>query len=363
MNITDEEGLLFSVDYDGDFWMLCAGDGLVSMCSRAASDFGLIPGSTNASCAIQGSDIPEFEDALRLAGTGADVSVLLEAAPETGYSVAHLKSKRLFSMSVLEVCLYRNKNEYLASTSGKSERISRVFEYMSRSISQISVRLREAALIEAPDAVRNSIVRAANQMERLSLDEAFIAEHCSGDESSAIFDASALFDLISEKFTTNSGNPFNAKFVNDTPKGAFMCCTDSGSFVGIVLMSAAVASRLSSDKRCRVILSSDGDSLVIEAMCRMRKGISLCARSCDFGRLYKLLSASPAELMILEYLTSAPGWETNFESNADGGFVLRASLDLNADPDRLKYRDGLAGASDTIDGYLSYLNKAFSSDA
>lgn len=142
-----------------------------------------------------------------------------------------------------------------------------------------------------------------------------------------------------------------------------MCCADSGSFAGIVLMAAAVASRLSSDRRCKVILSSDGESLVIEAMCKMRKGISLCARSCDFGRLYKLLSASPAELMLLEYLTSAPGWETNFECNADGGFVLRAALDSNADPDRLKYRDGLSDASDAIERYLSYLNKAFSSDA
>lgn len=366
MDSTIELTIPQNKEKEPEFWFICTGDGRVSICSKAASDFGIIVGKSSGTNVIDFPDKADFEDIIRLGQRGAGASALLEAVPETGYSLAHVRNIRLFSTAVTEVCLYRNKSEYLASNDGTNERIGRMLDHVSHSTSRAGKKLQEIIDTEdMPYAVKDRLIHIVKMIDQISVDESFISSNFtkSEEDTSGIFDASVLFDHIAVCFKEMELSPFNVTFLNQTNGTSAMCFCDTDRFTGIVLMTAAVTARLSKSKSCKMILSSDGDTVIIEARCTPNSSFDFVKRSCDYSRLYRYLTVNPVELMTLEHLTSVPGIETDFENSNKNGFVIHVMFNSNTDPDRLKFRDSLAGTDVSINKYLKYLSGVFSSES
>lgn len=343
-----------SISEDDGFWFVCNSDGYVNMCSSTAVKYGITGGSGDFCRVIHEECIADLEDVLRIVKVGGEVSVLLDACEETGYTVAHVKNSMLFSEPVAEIRLYKNKNEYLDDPQRNNSVIGRVFgriddtDSVSDSINAISTNA---------EIVKNRILGFQRSALRICSGFGF-----SENTEASLMDVSEVFDIVAERFSANKRKPFNVEFVNDKVGNAVICFGKTENVVGTVLASAATAVRMSRDGKCRVMLRCDGDSVVIETHSNPGIGVSVCFRSCDFLWLYAATGKGISELAFLEHILTLVEYDAEFMCDVDGDFVIRVTLNKNSDPDRLKFRDGACGADIIADEYIAYLSESFLSD-
>ncbi|MBE6708826.1 MAG: hypothetical protein E7578_06250 [Ruminococcaceae bacterium] len=340
---------------DGDgFWLVCSLNGSVNICSSMAAKYGIVLGVDDGCRVIHEDHLPDFEDALRMIGIGGTVSVLLDANEDTKYTVAHVRNGVLFSEPVVEIRLYKNKNEYLADPNRNNPEIGRVFDYTFNS----------DAVAKSTEGVFSSAENIKNRISRFEKSVMIMLpgfDHVIPGEDSLI-DVSAIFDSVAERFLSREKIPFVAEFENLCNGSPVICFGKTEDFVGAILAASAVAVRISRNGKCRVIFRYDGDAAVIEVRSKIDKAIPLCFKSCELSWLYAAIGMGISELAFLEHLFSLEEYHVEFMCDIDGGFVLRITVNKNSDPDRLKFRDGTCGAVSFADEYIDYLCESFLSD-
>ncbi len=346
-----------------DCWVLCDCDGNISLCSSVAAEAGFSSGMSGADL-ISSSDVSEFEDIICAAKVGGETTALLTAAFHTGYLLARVKNSKLFSSPVVEIIFYKSRKEYLAASFEAEDGVGKVFSHIERSAENIGRLAREMENCDdEPELIRDKFSVITKKMDSFNVQREFVGYHmtnhpCCDDP----IDASLLFDMIGRAFSERKTKPFRAEFVNPLSGFPVMCLADHDSYSGVILMSAAIAARLSEDNSCRLSFETDGDSVIIRASSPLRRGISLSDRSCDLKRLYALVPSNPIELMILESLSAEMEWNTDFHCDPKGNFTIRSVFIQGADPDRLKFRDGTLGAREAFARYSMYLEKSFLAD-
>lgn len=351
-------------DNDG-FWVICTANGVVSICSRGASDFGITAGVTTVSELIHKRDIAAFDDLIRRGSAGGDVSAELAAADGIGFSVVHLKGVRLFSSFGAEMRFYRSKEEYLAASVTFGERLGRVFNYIDHftsDVRRITERLQE--LSDESPALRDTVGMLSELNNRIA-DEGRFITGCyrdTYDPDERVCDIPAIFGCIARLYENESKLPFGVSFRDMTGGGNVIADTDPERVTGIVMMAATVAARLSKNNACTVTLSGDGDFVYIEAESRLRDEYRLFGRSEDLGNIYRCIPANPIELMVLEHLCAVPEWRIEYSADENRSFTVRAALFWDTNPDRLRYRDCTATVGDTFRRYSDYIRGSFLPD-
>ena len=258
------ENEISSADSDG-FWMICNANGIVALCSESMSEAGVIPGVTRVGDYISAVDMPIFEDVLRRAGSGGDVSYEFDAEAGSGFEIVRVKSARMFSSFGLELHLYKNREEYLAATSVFGERLGKVFDYIGVFASDINDALHELRMIEnMPSAVGDKLEDITRATRRLMYDSRFanlsLAENESGEEK--ICDMVKVFEVVADCIKNDGELPFTVAFEDRSAEDFIMCATEPCRYAQIILMMATVTARLSDNKQCKVTLFGDDDTVV-----------------------------------------------------------------------------------------------------
>jgi len=286
---------------------------------------------------IADSAVPEVEDIMRRALEGMETSVLLPAKTDTGYSVAHLKTYRLFSATAVRIQLYENKKEYLAISGEADKRYGRVFGHIGRFISKLS------------------------NFSTGEYSAGILSMHRDRDDVRSAFDASAVFDAIAMMFSETGTLPFAVHFENRT-SGEAVCFESPDVFAGTVIMMIVVSSLVSETQTSRVSLEISGSSVFVETESDTKSGSVCNYMSNDLGRLYDIYPSNNEELALLEYLIHTRERDVVIECSAEGILTMRAVFDTVTDPERLKFCDPLIGIESVINGYLGFWSDSCSSD-
>lgn len=268
------------------------------------------------------------EDLLGRISFGGEVSMLLETDEKCGYTVAHMKNHRLFSVPVAEVTLYRNKAEYQAQSNEMYEKYGKVFGFV-----------KELAL----DAVMR-----------------FSGGSNNDDTPTEVVDVPSLLTMISSCICYMDGCPFKVNV--DVGGSSLTVCEDPEKLCGAFISAIVLGAKLSFDGYCTAAFDSDGEKGELTVSCRVDPRNTVDFRGFELSRFAELSPIGRTEVLLLDFFASNLGWDVEIDETSRGEFLIALRLEGQTDPDRLKFRESITDTKAVITKYLDYLTRSVSSD-